>query len=235
MTDQKTAYHFFLAGLLLLSASAACAATASVRFDFGTEPGKVTAADAGFALMVPPAGRFENSSGSLLLESGSGRFENFGFLQGFVGMRAADGYDFVITMHTSIRSTAGSNNRRWGIHLFGSENLDEEGLCALIIGNNADDNRLLVIRRGLNREDIASAVFAKDGFSKGEEYTFTLAGNYSGSSDLEVSLSVTDGLNTGRVTTTVDRNNYPGMLTGGSARLRKRWSIHFHDFSITIP
>jgi hypothetical protein len=220
---------------LLSVGSSACAATATASFDFGTGPGKVTAATSGFALTVPPSGSVEHSLDGLILRPGRGQFSNLAFLQGFVGMRASDGYDFIVTAKTTVEAFAGSNNRRWGIHLFADENLQNDGLCAIIIGNNDDKNRLILFRKGLNGEVLASSVFADDGFARGEEYTFSLTGNYVGETSLNLSLTVSDGLNTSTVTTTIDRNDYPGMLTGGSARLREGWAVKFHNFTITIP
>lgn len=228
----------FLIASLIFAPGGAFAAKAAISFDFGNGPGKVTAPDSGFTVNLIDKGQsglLEYTPESLVLTAVTGRFQNLGFLQGFVGMRAADGYDFVVSTRTTIHSFAGSNNRRWGIHLFAEEDLNETGLCALVIGNNADGNRLLVFRRGLNGKNIASAVFGEGGFTEGETYTFTVTGDYVGENDLNVTLSLTDGVTTTDLTTTVDRNDYPGVLTGASARLRKGWAISFHNYSIRIP
>lgn len=76
---------------------------------------------------------------------------------------------------------------------------------------------------------------ADSGFTEGETYTFTVTGDYVGENDLNVTLSLTDGVTTTDLTTTVDRNDYPGVLTGASARLREGWAISFHNYSIAIP
>jgi hypothetical protein len=224
-----------LIALLLACGSTASAATATVSFDFGMGPGRVNAADSGFLIDVGSEGRIEAAADALVLTAGERRFQNLSFLQGFVGMRASDGYDFVVTMRTTVQAFAGSNNRRWGIHLFAGEDLEQTGVCAMVIGNNADKNRQLIIRNGLSGEDIASAAFAADGFSEGDQYTFSVSGDYVGEADLHLTFTLADGVNTNTVTATVNRNDYPGILTGGSARLRDGWAIAFHSLTITIP
>jgi hypothetical protein len=221
--------------LTLAGISSVGAATAEVAFDFGTGPGRTTAEAAGFVVSVPDDGTVAYAPDAMVFTPGNRNFSNHSFQQGFVGMRPGDGFDFVVSTQTSIQSFSGSNNRRWGIHLFGENDLDETGLCALVIGNNDDGNRLIVFRKGLNGKDIATAVFAADGFTEGETYNFTLQGTYLNENSLELLLTVSDGLNTSSLTTTINPADYPGILTGGSTRLRKGWAIGFHNFTIKIP
>lgn len=229
--------HLLVAGLSFLGASLsiASAATANASFDFGTDIGKVSSVAAGFTVDVPETGAAEDVADALRLTAGTQGFTNLSFLQGFVGMNAADAHDFIIATKTSVHSFASSNNRRWGIHLFAGSNLQKDGICALINGNNKEGNRQIIFREGLDGKNLASAVFASGGFTQGDVYTFSLTGNYVGEKDLNLSLTVSDGLNTSTVTTTVDRSQYPGTLTGASARVRQGWAIDFHNFSITIP
>lgn len=138
MRDFTRTAKLVATALLLFGAGNNYAATASASFDFGTGPGKVTADSSGFALTAPPPGSADHSPDALVLTARRPQFNSFGFFQGFVGMRASDGYDFIVTMKTAVEAFAGSNNRRWGIHLFGSDDLAEEGLCAIVIGNNKD-------------------------------------------------------------------------------------------------
>ena len=207
-----------------------------VYYDFGKDPGKCRPENVGFILEVPDQGKIVVPPDSARLVVQHEAFRSIGFLQSYPELNASERRDFVITTKTQIRCVNRSNARRWGIHLFGTSDLDDDGLCAIVVGDSKADTRKLVFRKGLNAdENIASTVLLPGGFTEGEEYNFQLVGNYTGLNDLNLTLTVSTGTNLATLSTTIDTSTYKGDMFGCAARVRQGWAVDFYDFSIAAP
>ena len=223
-----------LIGVWWFLAAPFAAASLPAEYDFGTDLGKVTSASVDFLLSVDSGNRFEDVPDAIRLIATNRRFRSLAMVRpieelGFQGQR-----DFQIETNITVSGFAGSNNRRFGVHLFDPGNRNEEGVFAGIIGNNEMNTRDLVVMRGLNNGVVARLAFASEGFELGERYTFLVFGRYLNANTLEITLTVTHGITSQTLVTTIDgRDINLGNGFGVSARLRRGWSLDVHDFSIS--
>ena len=234
MNSPKTSKTCLLAlGAFIVSSVVAWSEAAfPSSFDFGTDPGKVTASSAGFTVVsegdTPP----QDMANGLLLGNGEG-FENVYFLQQFASLGGSNTTNFTLKMNTSIYQDSSGNNRRFGVQLFSLGDADSGISAQINRDGNSDLN--LRLRNGVNGDDIATPVdFRSVNFNPGDEFSFTISGVYTGGNDLELSYTLSDGINTMTLTTIIDYTQYPGTLFGGSGRLRSNFTVEFESFSV-IP
>jgi len=218
-------------GTVLASATGIQASDLQNDFEFGTDPGRVTPSAAGFEILAPSGVTTDELSHSFRMGIESGGFVSHGFQKEFEGIAGVHNNDFTILMETTIAGFGGSNNRRFGITLFGTSDLRRGGIFAGIIGDNESGNRKLLIRRGQDGETLVEEEFTPGGFRVAQDYTFKLEATYEGDT-ITLLLTVTSGGTSSTVSTTVNTDLQTGTMFGGGGRLREGWAIDYHRFQI---
>lgn len=209
-----------------------------VAADFGTDPGKETVTSAGFTTIVSAQGTETHVADAYRIAAGpTAGHDNFAFLQTFTGMAQADTNNFRIVLEASM-ATLGSgtgNLYRYGVAMFAdSANLEWGGIYALLFYNNG--TLTVTLRQGLNGTILASGNLktVEGNYPENETYTFEVTGVYFINGDLRLDFSLSDGINTTVVSTTVNPADYPGELFGGGARIRDGFSVDFKNFSLQV-
>lgn len=200
------------------------------EFDFGTDPGKVTATAAGFTHFVAGGQTITDVADASRFISAIGSGPNdFAILKPYNDLGGSKA-DFNITMEAElVTSSDGEPLRsRYGIAMFNnSSDLHETGIDALIYYHNGNIN--MYIRNGLDGAILAEQLFKNIGGS--EKYTFEVTGAYSGT-DLDLVFSVTDGTITKTLNLTVNPESYPGTLFGCATRMRNGFAVDFDRLTI---
>lgn len=217
----------------ITAAQAAHASSLPADFKFGSDPGHVSLTDAGFLPFFDSGALFELVPTAVRANISGSNFTSYGFLQEFEGLGGTNSRDFVIEQKTMISGFGGSNNRRFGVSLFGNGDLDRSGIFAGVIGNNDSGQREVILRKGLNGDTIIRVPFLTGGFEIGEAFTFKVEGKYSGT-QLTITLTVTNGMTTATASETVNAADYTGTMFGGCGRLRKGWAVDYQTFSAAL-
>jgi len=205
--------------LALLISSAASAAIMPASYDFGSDPGKDTIADAGLTTYIQDTRTGEMSVSDVadgislhdLLDGSKGR-EKMGFYRTFDGLGPDDSDDFVITT-TFTQPNANWNSPRIGIHLFGdtgSSNYWQNGICASVMKNGD----MYIYGSGVESGLLVSGSIDKT--VSNFETTIEVVGTYGtyGTDNLQLALTVSADGASSTITTTVDTTGFVATQTG---------------------
>lgn len=217
-------------------------------FDFGTDPGKITAVDAGFGLSLTGGGSFDDQTDGLEVNVniGSG-FQNFAFLRSFDQLGGGNSKDFTLSTTVRVNDLAGGgheNNDRWGLLLFGvpgNDTANSNGISAQVLtsadtttGESKDAS--IVLRDGINGTFLRSVTWKGGPIVQGDELRFTVEGLFRKETELSLvfTLSRLDGSNAHTIATTVSGEVLNGTLFGSALRIKNGRSIEFDEYSVTV-
>jgi hypothetical protein len=227
------------------SGTATAAPILDVTYDFGTDPGKTTLADAGFATYAQ-AGTITDLADSAAFdgESGSG-FINQAALRTFTGMGGTNTHNFTFEMTAKLSELIpddGGNaqrNIRFGINMFGSSSEGTDGLTAQINTERPTTNSgtaILQLRTGPNGDILSSANWAGGRLLPDDEFRYVVTGTYGAGTDLLMSFTFSnlDGTDSTSITHTVDRTLFAGTSFGMSSRTKADTIFEVDTFSLTV-
>jgi hypothetical protein len=217
-------------------------------FDFGTEPGKITASAAGFSLSSSGVSGFNNRVDGLeAVAAAAAGFENLTFSRSFPGLGGGQSQNFTLTTEIRVNEligTAQENNDRWGIHMFGSagnEVSSTAGISAQILargntGGGTPATAQIGLRLGLSGTFLVSADWVGGAVVPGDTFRLRVNATFLSESQLSIAFTVSrlDGSNSQTVQSLVSGAVLAGDLFGGSLRIKNSRAIEYDTFTVAL-
>lgn len=223
--------HFVCISGVFASATVASASIPATSFQFGTVPERVDPLASGF--VVHGADKVDTrlmAHAFQMAVTGKG-FVSHAFLRPYPGLGGMSRNNFSATLAATIMDFSGHHNRRFGMTLFGVEDLRRGGIFA---GVTLDRNvgQQIMIRAGHDGDILASAIIPGGTFNQGDIYELEVEGTFS-EELLTLTLTVTRGVVSAEVATTVNAAHYTGNLFGGGGRQRAGWVVDYSRFELS--
>jgi hypothetical protein len=220
----------------------------TTSFDFGTDPGKVTASADGFSLSSSGTGGFNDRADGLeAVSSATSGFENLTYLRPFPGLGGGQSRDFKLTTEIRVNEligTAQENNDRWGIHMFGSagnEVSSTDGISAQILakgntGGGAPVTAQIGLRLGLNGNFLVSADWVGGAVVPDDAFRLVVDATFLSETELSLGFTVSrlDGSGSQTVQSVVSGAVLTGDLFGGSLRIKNERAIEYDNFTVAL-